>query len=161
MKDKHIQMYMRIAEAAAKTSSALRLQVGACVVKNNAVIAVSYNGLPSFIDGPVENKVYVTGVEWLSYEDVVEQYPFEDEVGRYKLVTKKECRHAEKNALLALAKSNESSIDATMFLTHSCCDLCAVDIVDAGISCVYYRNEYRNTEGLEYLRSNNVEVIKI
>lgn len=162
MKLKHQLMYMRIAEAAAETSSAARLKVGCCVVKNNAVIAVSYNGLPSFMDGPVEDKVYLAGGgAWLDIDDVRETYPYEDDTDRYRLVTKKECRHAEKNSLLALAKSNESAVGASMFVTHSCCELCAIDIIDSGIETVYYRNEYRNSKGLDYLQQNNVKVVKL
>ena len=162
MKLKHQLMYMRIAEAAAETSSAVRLKVGCCVVKNNAVIAVSYNGLPSFMDGPVEDKVYLAGGgAWLDADDVLETFPYKDNVDRYKLVTKKECRHAEKNSLLALAKSNESAVGASMFVTHSCCELCSIDIIDSGITTVYYRNEYRSVEGLKYLEQNGVKVLKI
>ena len=142
MKKKHIDMYMRIAEAAALTSSGVRLKVGCCVVKNNAVLAVAYNALPSSIDGPLE-------------EEVFDEYDCSK-----KLVTKPQVRHAEANALLALAKGNESSIGATMFVTHSCCEFCAADIIDAGISKVIYKEEYRVTTGLKYLRNNGVEVIK-
>lgn len=162
MKLKHQLMYMRIAEAAAETSSAVRLKVGCCVVKNNAVIAVSYNGLPSFLDGSVEDKVYLAGGgAWLDVDEVLEAYPYKDDVDRYKLVTKKECRHAEKNSLLALAKSNESAIGASLFCTHACCELCSIDIIDAGIQKVFYRDEYRNSIGVEYLKQNGVEVYKI
>lgn len=161
MKLKHQLMYMRIAEAAAETSSAIRLKVGCCVVKNNAVIAVSYNGLPSFLDGPVEHKVYLAGGgAWLDPEEIA-TFQYKDDVDSYRLVTRKECRHAEKNSLLALAKSNESAVGASMFVTHSCCELCAIDIIDSGIQTVYYRNEYRDTKGLDYLKENSIEVIKI
>ena len=163
MKLKHQLMYMRIAEAAAETSSAVRLKVGCCLVKNNAVIAVSYNGLPSFLEGPLEDKVYSNGAGgWMDVEEFKEIYPYQDDDGHYyKLVTRRECRHAEKNSLLALAKSNESAIGASMFVTHSCCELCAIDIIDSGIQTVYYRNEYRDTKGLDYLKENSIEVIKI
>lgn len=142
MKNKHAAMYMRIAHAAAETSSAIRLKVGCCVVKNNAVLAVSYNALPSSIDGPLEDEV------------------FDEFDCSTKLVTKPEVRHAEANALLALAKGNESSFGATMFVTHSCCKFCAIDIIDAGIKTVVYEEEYRDTTGLDYLRANGVKVIK-
>lgn len=134
MKLKHQLMYMRIAEAVAETSSAQRLKVGSVIVKNNNIIATGYNALPAFLDGPLE-----------------------DEEGR----TKPETRHSEKNALLALVKSNESSIGSILFCTHGCCKFCSIDIIDSGIKTVYYRNEYRSTEGLDYLRANNIEVIKI
>jgi dCMP deaminase len=127
-------MYMRIAEAVAETSSANRLKVGSVIVKNNNIISTGYNALPAFLDGSLEDKL-----------------------GN----TKPETRHSEKNALLALVKSNESSLGSILFCTHSCCKFCSIDIIDAGIKTVYYRTEYRDTEGLDYLRQNGIEVIKI
>ncbi len=162
MKDKHIAMYMRIAEAAALASSGVRLQVGCCVVKNDSVLAVSYNGLPKSIDGPLEEKVYSMGAGgWMDAESFKETYPYEDELGSYKLVTRKETNHSERNAILSLARGNESSVGATMFITHASCPRCSIDIVDAGITTVYYREEYRDTSGLEYLRDNGINVYKI
>lgn len=155
-------MYMRIAEAAALTSSGVRLQVGCCVVKNDSVLAVSYNGLPKSIDGPLEEKVYSNGAGgWMDAEYFKEVYPYEDESGYYKLVTRPETNHSERNAILSLARGNESSVGATMFITHASCPRCSIDIVDAGIKEVYYRNEYRDSSGLEYLRNNGVNVYKI
>lgn len=162
MKEKHISMYMRIAEAAALASSGIRLQVGCCVVKNDSVLAVSYNGLPKSIDGPLEEKVYSNGAGgWMDAESFKETYPYEDELGYYKLVTRKETNHSERNAILSLARSNESSVDATMFITHASCLRCSIDIVDAGISTVFYKNEYRDMSGIEYLIENGVTVHKI
>lgn len=163
MKEKHIQMYMRIAEAAALTSSGVRLQVGCCVVKNDSVLAVSYNGLPKSIDGPLEEKVYMKGGAgaWLDIDYIEEEWPLQDELGRYKLVTRKETNHSERNAILSLARGNESSVGATMFITHASCPRCSIDIVDAGISTVYYRNEYRDISGIQYLIDNGVTVHKI
>lgn len=162
MKPKHISMYMRIAEAAALASSGVRLQVGCCVVKNDSVLAVSYNGLPKSIDGPLEEKVYSNGAGgWMDGESFKETYPYEDELGYYKLVTRKETNHSERNAILSLARSNESSVGATMFITHASCLRCSIDIVDAGISTVFYKNEYRDMSGIEYLEQNGVKVVKI
>ena len=146
MKDKHLQMYMRIAEAVAETSSAKRLKVGAVAVKNNMVIGTGYNALPSGIDGDCETLEHP--LSWAKE-------------GVDGLVTKPEVRHAEANLLLNLAKSTESSTGAIIFCTHACCKFCAMDIVDAGITKVYYREEYRSNEGLEYLKANGVEVGKI
>lgn len=134
MKAKHIQAYMECAEAFAKCSVSTRLSVGAVIVKNNRIISCGYNALPEFLDGPLE-----------------------DEFGK----TLPETRHAEKSALMGLTKSNESAVGSVIFCTHACCKFCAIDIIDSGAVKVYYRNEYRSTEGLEYLRANNVEVIKI
>lgn len=134
MKTKHKLAYMECAEAFAKCSVGVRLKVGSVIVKNNRIISCGYNALPEHIVGNLE-----------------------DDEGN----TKPEVRHSEKNALMGLVKSNESAIGATLFCTHSCCKFCAIDIVDSGIEKVYYRHEYRTTEGLEYLKANGVEVEKI
>lgn len=134
MKDKHIKAYMKCAEAFAECSVGERLKVGAVLVKNNRIISCGYNALPAYINGKLE-----------------------DENG----VTRPEVRHAEKNALLGLVKSNESAVGSVLFCTHSCCKLCAVDIVDAGIKKVYYKHQYRLLEGIEHLQQNGVEVIHL
>lgn len=134
MKEKHIQAYMECAEAFAKCSVSTRLSVGSVIVKNNRIISCGYNALPEFLHGPLE-----------------------DEFGK----TLPETRHAEKSALMGLTKSNESALGSVLFCTHACCKFCSIDIIDSGITKVYYRNDYRSTEGLDYLRANNVEVIKI
>lgn len=159
MKDKHKQMYMRIAEAVAETSNSKRLKVGAVAVKNNQVIGTGYNALPAGLGGDMEDKVYFTGGGWIDLN--LEEYPYEDDTGKYKLVSRPEVRHAEKNLILSLAKSTESARGASIFLTHSCCKMCSMDLVDVGITHVYYKHKYRCDEGLTYLRESNIIVEQI
>jgi dCMP deaminase len=134
MKAKHRLAYIECAEAFAKCSVGVRLKVGSVIVKNNRIISCGYNALPEHINGSLE-----------------------DEDGK----TKPEVRHSEKNALMGLVKSNESAQGASLFCTHACCYFCAVDIVDSGIKEFYYREDYRCTEGIEYLQKNGVQVYKI
>ena len=134
MKNKHLSAYMKCAEAFAECSSSKRLKVGSVIIKNNRIISCGYNALPEHMHGPLE-----------------------DADGK----TKPEVRHSEKNALLGLVKSNESALGATLVCTHSCCYLCAVDIVDAGITEFYYQHEYRCDEGIKYLKENGVVVYKL
>ena len=134
MKPKHVKMYMEIAECLARASAGKRLQVGAVIVRDNNILSTGYNALPAHIDGPLEDDAGVTRVE---------------------------VRHAEKNALMALTKSNESSVGATLFCTHACCLPCSIDIVDAGIKKVYFREQYRDNSGVAYLKENNVDVEQI
>lgn len=134
MKNKHLVAYMKCAEAFAECSESKRLKVGSVVIKNNRIISCGYNALPEHLTGSLE-----------------------DEAGN----TKPEVRHSEKNALLGLMKSNESSIGASVVCTHSCCYLCSVDIVDAGIKEFYYKYDYRCTEGIKYLKENGVVVYKL
>ena len=62
---------------------------------------------------------------------------------------------------MGLIRSSESALGATMFCTHSCCLLCSIDIVDAGIKHFIYQNEYRSGEGLQHLIDNGVTVEKL
>lgn len=134
MKDKHLKAYMECAEAFAKCSNGQRLKVGSVIVKNNRIISCGYNALPEHMSGSLE-----------------------DEDGK----TKPEVRHSEKNALIGLTKSNESSVGAVLICTHSCCRMCAIDIVDAGVTHFYYKHDYRCSEGIKYLRENGVVVFKM
>jgi len=141
MKTKFIDAYMDVAERFAQLSSATRLQVGAIVVKDDRIISIGYNGMPTGWDN--------------CCEDVVRQ----DEVGFQVTKTKAEVLHAETNAIAKLAKSGESGLGATMFVTHAPCIDCAKLVYQSGIATVYYKNEYRSTQGLEFLNKSGVEVI--
>jgi dCMP deaminase len=131
---------MEVAESFAKLSSAVRLQVGAIVVKDDRIISIGYNGMPSGWDNCCETH---TG-----------------DGADFKLTTKAEVLHAESNAVAKLAKSSESGLGATMFVTHQPCIDCAKLIYQSGIATVYYKNEYRSTQGLDFLNKSGVEVVK-
>ena len=141
MKTKFIDAYMDVAERFAQLSSATRLQVGAIVVKDDRIISIGYNGMPTGWDN--------------CCEDVIR----EDEVGFQVTKTKAEVLHAETNAIAKLAKSGESGLGATMFVTHAPCIDCAKLVYQSGIATVYYKNQYRSTQGLEFLYKSGVEVI--
>ena len=143
MKQKFIDAYIDVAERFAKLSSAKRLQVGAIVVKDDRIISIGYNGMPAGWDN--------------TCEDVVEVH----EVGGVVTKTKPEVIHAEANAIAKLAKSSESGDGSTMFLTHAPCIHCAKQIYTAGIKKVYYRNTYRDTIGLDFLRKCDIMVSKV
>lgn len=142
MKTKHIEAFMATAETFADCSTAVRLQVGAIVVKDDRIISIGYNGMPSGWDNTCENIV--------GYDK-----------GEPVLKTKPECLHAETNAIAKLAKSTESGDGATMFITHAPCIDCAKLVFQSGISSVYYRNHYRNDEGVQFLERAGVKVEKL
>jgi deoxycytidylate deaminase len=77
-----------------------------------------------------------------------------------ELKTKPEVLHAETNAIAKLARTTESGLGATMFVTHAPCIDCAKLVFQSGINSVYYRNSYRDDDGIEFLKKCNVEVIK-
>lgn len=175
MKQKFIDLYMDWAARTAKLSHARRLQVGAVIVKDDSVISYGYNGMPAGWDNNCENKEYMGGSAggWLSPEEIYEQWPFEETVvvandnesfettRRYKLKTKPEVLHAESNAIAKLAKSTNSGMGATMFITHAPCMECAKLIYQGGIGHVLYRESYRDTSGVTFLEKSGVKVDQI
>ena len=107
------------------------------------VLLVSgYNGMPS------------------GWDNCCEEVLREDEVGFQVTKTKPEVLHAEANAITKLARSSESGLGATIFVTHSPCIECAKLIYQSGISTVYYKTSYRNDDGINFLKKSKVEVIK-
>jgi dCMP deaminase len=170
MKEKFLKLYMDWASRTAELSHAKRLQVGAVVVKDDTVISYGYNGMPAGWDNDCENVEWCSAGGWLSAEEILEGWPFEGTYldadgntmqGRYRLKTKPEVLHAEMNALMKLAKSNESGLGASMFITHAPCLDCAKLIYQSGIGSVLYRNAYRDTSGITFLEKSGVTVTQI
>ena len=142
MKSKHITAYMKTAEIFAECSTAKRAKVGAIIVKDDRIISIGYNGMPSGWDNNCENEIGV-------------------HKGEPVLKTKPQVLHAEMNAISKVARSSESSQDAVMFLTHAPCHDCAKMIYQSGISSVYYRTTYRDSTGIEFLEQCNIPVTQI
>jgi dCMP deaminase len=86
---------------------------------------------------------------------------FVNEVGDPVLKSKPEVLHAETNAIAKLAKSNESGMGATMFITHAPCLDCAKLIFQSGIGSVLYRNSYRDTAGIDFLQKCQIDVKQV
>ena len=120
MKPKFIQAYMDVAERFAQLSHANRAKVGAIIVKDNRVISIGYNGMPS------------------GWSNVCE-----DSSGK----TNPEVLHAEANAITKVAKSPESCEGAAIFCTHMPCIECAKLIHQCGIIEVYYNIDYNSAKG--------------
>ena len=142
MKQKYINAYMDVAEIFANLSTAKRLQVGAIVVKDDRIISIGYNGMPSGWTNDCENYIQLS-------DDTVTSK------------TKPEVIHAEANAIAKLARGTESGEGSTMFLTHAPCIDCAKQIYTAGVKVVYYRDSYKNTEGLTFLEKCDVAICKV
>jgi dCMP deaminase len=136
------QLYMDIADRVAEMSYAQRLHVGAVIVKDGRIISMGWNGMPAGWDNNCEYEVW-------------------DKTGDYELKTRPEVLHAETNALAKLAKSTESGLDASLFVTHSPCLDCAKLIYQSGISSVFYRNAYRDETGIQFLTKSGLVVEQI
>jgi dCMP deaminase len=143
MKQKFIDAYMKTAETFAELSSARRLHVGAIIVKDDRIISIGYNGMPSGWDNNCE------------FEFVHPQTKVSE------LVTKPEVLHAETNAIAKLAKSTESGDGANLFVTHAPCLDCAKLVYQSGINSVYYRNNYRSDDGIRFLEKAGIAVEKV
>jgi len=162
MKEKFVDAYMDVAERFAELSSARRLHVGAIVVKDDRIISIGYNGMPAGWDNNCENTEYVGSDEQIPSPDEMKRLGFTGtDQGWYRLKTKPEVLHAETNAIAKLAKSNESGMGATMFITHAPCLDCAKLIYQSGIGSVLYRNSYRDTSGVAFLEKSGIEVTQI
>lgn len=133
MKPKMIKAYMDTAKIFAELSHARRLHVGAIVVKDDRIISIGYNGMPSGWDNCCETE---------------------------NNITKPEVLHAETNAIAKLARSTESGEGAAMFITHSPCIECAKLIYQSGIKEVYYEQDYRDSSGVNFLIKSNLQVVK-
>jgi dCMP deaminase len=161
MKDKFISAYMDVAERFAELSSARRLHVGAIVVKDDRIISIGYNGMPSGWDNNCEDTVFVLDEEVMGTNMLSLGYTQTDNGNWAKLKSKPEVLHAETNAIAKLAKSTESGDGAVLFVTHSPCLDCAKLIFQSGICSVFYRDSYRSTDGVTFLERSGVKVTQI
>ncbi len=126
--------YLKMAAIWSENSYCKRRQVGALLIKNKMIISDGYNGTPS------------------GFENICE-----DEDGK----TKPYVLHAEANAITKVAKSNNSSEGATLYVTSSPCIECAKLIIQAGIKRVVFTENYRLEDGINLLRRANVNVIQV
>ena len=142
VKEKHKLAHMKAAFAYAACSTAVRLQVGCVIVKDNRVISIGYNGMPSGWTNECETQ-FMTG---------------NGTADHVELITKPEVLHAESNAIAKLARCSESGEGATAFITHQPCLDCAKLLYQSGIREVYYVHPYRLDDGLKFLKECNIPV---
>lgn len=126
--------YLEMARIWAKNSYCKRRQVGALIVQGKMIISDGYNGTPSGFENNCE-----------------------DEDNK----TKPYVLHAEANAITKVAKSNNSSENATLYVTTSPCLECAKLIIQSGIKRVVFSDKYHTHDGLVLLEKAGVEVVFI
>jgi dCMP deaminase len=144
IKEKYLGAYMKTAKVFAELSTAKRKQVGAVVVKDNRIISIGYNGMPSGWTNECEDVITPT-LPYLQGDGPT-------------LKTKPEVLHAESNAIAKLARSTESGDGASMFITCAPCLECAKMIYQSGIQEVFYGEAYRNNDGIDFLNKCNISV---
>lgn len=128
---KYDKAYLKMALEWAKLSYCERKQVGALIVKDRMIISDGYNGTPSGFENVCE--LDSGGTKW------------------YVL-------HAEANAILKVARSNQSTVGATLYQTLSPCKDCSKLIHQSGIQRVVFINKYKDTEGVDFLVKAGVQV---
>jgi len=126
--------YLEMALIWAQNSYCKRRQVGALIVKEKMIISDGYNGTPSGFENACEDE---------------------------NNVTKPYVLHAEANAITKVAKSNNSSDGATLYVTTSPCVECAKLIIQSGIRRVVYCCSYRKTDGLDLLKRAGIELVYV
>lgn len=128
------QRYLKMASVWALNSYCKRRQVGALLVKDKMIISDGYNGTPSGFENNCEDENNRT-------------FPY--------------VLHAEANAITKVAKSNNSSDGATLYVTSSPCLECSKLIIQAGIIRVVFYDNYRLEDGIDLLKKANIEIIRI
>ena len=123
--------YIRMAQIWAENSYCQRRKVGALIVKDKMIISDGYNGTPAGFENCCEDESGHT-------------VPF--------------VLHAEANAITKVARSNNSSDGATLYVTSSPCIECAKLIIQAGIKRVVFSEYYRLQDGIDLLRNAHVKV---
>ena len=132
---KHLDnTYLNMAQEWSQLSKAVRKQVGCLIVKDGQIISDGYNGTPHGFDNKCEFDT------------------------RFGLETKPEVLHAESNALMKLAKSTQSSIGSTVYVTISPCFDCAKLMIQGGIERIVYRDVYRDSNGIDLLEKAGINV---
>lgn len=126
--------YLKMAAIWAQNSYCKRRQVGALLVKNKMIISDGYNGTPSGFENNCEDENNRT-------------FPY--------------VLHAEANAITKVAKSNNSSDGATLYVTSSPCLECSKLIIQAGITRVVFYDNYRLEDGINLLKKANIDVVQI
>ena len=135
MKEKYLMAFMDMTLRFAETSEAQRLKVAAMLVKRESILAIGINGTYPGWDTNI----------------------CEDEQGQTQWFT----RHAEQACLDRMLHSNETTDGSIMLISHAPCKMCSLRIKDAGVLSVFYRNDYRDLSGVEYLQQSGIEVKKI
>jgi dCMP deaminase len=127
-------VYLKMAREWSDLSHCERKKVGALIVKNGMIISDGYNGTPSGYDNCCETE------EWTTHWYVI---------------------HGEANAILKCAKHGQSCDGATIYQTHSPCKDCSKLILQSGIKRLVYAEDYKDSDGVEFLRESGLIVEKI
>lgn len=123
-------MLLDVAEVISSRSTCNRLHVGAVVAREGRIQTTGYNGPPS-------------GATHCDHPN-----------GDYLARGTQPCTasvHAEANAIAFAARYGMATEGAEIYCTHAPCLNCAMLLVNAGITTVWYRTAFRDMSGVEFL----------
>lgn len=133
----------------ANQSKCQRLKTGAVLTKDGRILATGYNGTISGKPNGCElscPKCNSKGCDFCQGKGII---------------TNEFVLHAEQNIITFCAKNGIPTDNTTLYITHSPCKTCAKLIVQSGIKRVVYIDQYRDSEGIDFLEECNIEVQQI
>jgi dCMP deaminase len=163
---KYDNLFMDISYRIAEMSFCKRSKVGASLVKDNRVVVNSWNGTISGVDNCCEDETNepCEHCEGKGYFEIPGVMSFDCDkchgAGK-KLVSKNTVVHAEANALMFAARNGIETEGCKLYVTLSPCIECSKLIIQAGIKRVIYAEDYRITDGVDFLRKHGVKVVKL
>lgn len=128
------EVYLEMANSWGRNSHCKRAQVGCLMVNNKSIISDGYNGSPTGFPNVCED-VSGNTLSWVL--------------------------HAEANAITKLAKSTQSSVGSTLYVTLSPCFECSKLIIQSAIKRVVFTELYRKSESLSFLLRGGIELAKL
>jgi len=163
-KSKFDKVNMKTAILWSKESYCKRNQVGAVISLMDRSIIPAYNGTISGVENNCEKKCDVCNGSGTVVSEVLECSTVRKQCfrcGGQGIITNDFTLHAEANAITHAANEGISLNGTTIYVTTSPCKECSKLIAQSGIARVVYLNEYKDTSGLDFLKSiGNISVEK-
>ncbi len=133
------EYFMEITEMVATRSTCDRAFVGCILVnRDNRIVSTGYNG--SLSGNPSCDEIGHTMRDGHCIATI----------------------HAEMNALLYCAKEGITVKGCKCYVTHFPCLNCTKALLQAGITEIYYKDDYRVDEyALELIKNNNIKLVKM
>jgi dCMP deaminase len=157
---------METAYVWAEQSYCKRNKVGAVLSKDGRIVSVGYNGTISGADNQCEEEIdeaceHCNGEGYFETPGVMSFDCDKCQGTGKKLVSKNTVVHAEANALMFAARNGIETEGCKLYVTLSPCIECSKMIIQAGIKRVIYSEDYRITDGVDFLRKHGVNVVKL
>jgi dCMP deaminase len=155
-REKHQAFWIDVADKFAERSTCVRIHAGAIIVKDDRIISAGYNGVPAHREHCVDffTRHWQYNAQAISWEEYLKSQQFYDEHHEFAIHNE---IHDVMNAISFAARHGLSTLNASIYSTHSACSECAKIIIASGIQSFYYRIRYlRDVSGLDLLKESDV-----